>query len=95
MSRHLVPGEKLEDYESPRLLLERAVAVKPDFYFTEVNASAVAQICRRLDGIPLAIELAAAGLKVLPIEQIAARLDDCFGLLTAGGRTTLPRHQTF
>lgn len=94
MSRHLSPGEKLEDYESARLLLERAVAVKPDFDFSEVNASAVAQICRRLDGIPLAIELAAARLKVLSIEQIAMRLDDRFSLLSTGGRVTLPRHQT-
>jgi predicted ATPase/DNA-binding SARP family transcriptional activator len=94
MSRHLMPGEKLEDYESGRLLLERAVVVKPDFDLSGENAAAVAQICRRLDGIPLAIELAAARLKVLPIGQIAARLDDRFSLLTAGGRTTLPRHQT-
>ena len=94
ISRQLLPGEKLEDYESARLLLERAVAVKPDFGITGGNASAVAQICRRLDGIPLAIELAAARLKVLPVGQIAARLDDRFSLLTAGGRTILPRHQT-
>jgi predicted ATPase/DNA-binding SARP family transcriptional activator len=94
MSRKMLPGEKLEDYESVRLLLERATSVKEDFDLTGGNASAVAQICRRLDGIPLAIELAAARLKVLPVGQIAARLDDRFSLLTTGGRTTLPRHQT-
>jgi predicted ATPase/DNA-binding SARP family transcriptional activator len=94
IGRQLMQGEKLGDYESVRLLLERAVAVKPDFTLTRVNASAVVQICRRLDGIPLAIELAAARLKVLPAEQIAARLNDRFNLLTAGGRPTLPRHQT-
>jgi predicted ATPase/DNA-binding SARP family transcriptional activator len=94
MSRQLLPGEKLEIYDSIRLLLERAAVVNPDFNLTEENTSAIAQICRRLDGIPLAIELAAARLKVLSIGQIAARLDDLFTLLTDGGRTTLPRHQT-
>ncbi len=58
------------------------------------NAAAIAQICRRLDGIPLAIELAAARVRLLSVEQIAARLDDCFHLLTGGSRTALPRHQT-
>ena len=58
------------------------------------NAAAVAQICRRLDGIPLAIELAAARVRALPVEQIAARLDDRFRLLTGGSRTALPRQQT-
>ena len=69
------------------------MAVKPDFALTEQNAPAMAQICYRLDGIPLAIELAAARTKVLSVEQIAERLDDCFGLLTAGGRTAMPRQQ--
>jgi non-specific serine/threonine protein kinase len=60
----------------------------------EKNASIVAQICRRLDGIPLAIELAAARIKVLTVDEIASRLDDRFSLLTAGSRTAIPRHQT-
>src|SRR5439155_10460791 len=58
------------------------------------NAPAVAQVCHRLDGIPLAIELAAARMKVLTVAQIAARLDDRFRLLTGGSRTALPRQQT-
>src|SRR5439155_8972105 len=58
------------------------------------NAPAVAQVCYRLDGIPLAIELAAARMKVLAVAQIAARLNDRFRLLTGGSRTALPRHQT-
>ena len=66
----------------------------PPFALTESNAPAVAQICKRLDGIPLAIELAAARVKVLSAEQIVARLDDRFRLLTGGSRTALPRHQT-
>src|SRR5204862_7623173 len=64
------------------------------FALTNSNAAAVAQVCQRLDGIPLAPELAAARLKVLPVEQIAVRLDDRFRLLTAGSRTALPRQQT-
>ena len=94
MSPQLLPDENLKDYESVRLLVERAAAVKTDFALGVENASAVAQICQRLDGIPLAIELAAARVKVLPVQQIAARLDDRFSLLTAGSRTALPRHQT-
>jgi non-specific serine/threonine protein kinase len=74
--------------------LERATTVKPTFALTEQNATAVAQVCYRLDGIPLAIELAAARTKVLPVEEISRRLDDCFRLLAAGGRTAMPRHRT-
>jgi non-specific serine/threonine protein kinase len=81
-------------YEGVRLFIERAIAVQPNFNMTDANASAVAQICYRLDGIPLAIELAAARVKALSVEQIAARLDDRFRLLTGGSRTALPRHQT-
>ncbi|MEV6901034.1 BTAD domain-containing putative transcriptional regulator [Amycolatopsis sp. NPDC051372] len=79
---------------SVRLLADRAAAVRPGF---EVNAStvdAVARICRALDGMPLAVELAAARLRSLTIAQLAARLDDRFRLLTAGSRTALPRHRT-
>jgi predicted ATPase len=89
--RHL---ESLPRYESARLFLERAAAVRPTFMLTEQNAPAVAQICYRLDGIPLAIELAAARAKVLSAEQIADRLDDSFRLLSAGARTAIPRHRT-
>ena len=64
------------------------------FMVTNANAPAVAQICYRLDGIPLAIELAAAKIRVLSVEQILSRLDDRFRLLTGGSRTSLERHQT-
>ena len=81
-------------YDAVRLFVERARAVEPGFELTAANADAVAQICRRLDGIPLAIELAAARVRSLPPAQIAARLDDRFRLLTGGSRTALPRHRT-
>jgi predicted ATPase len=68
----------LMQYEAFRLFVERAAAVRPDFALTEQNALPVAQVCQRLDGIPLALELAAARVKVLSMEQIAARLDDRF-----------------
>ena len=84
----------LMDFEAIRLFVERAVAAKPDFELTRDNASFVAQTCSHLDGIPLAIELAAARVKVLTPEQIASRLDDRFHLLTSGSRTALPRQQT-
>ncbi len=77
-----------------RLFVERAATVQPDFALTDENAVAVAQITQSLDGIPLAIELAAARTNVLSAEQIADRLDDSFRLLTRGRRTDLPRHQT-
>lgn len=84
----------LTQYEAVRLFVERAVFSQPAFAVTNSNAPAVVQVCRRLDGIPLAIELAAARVKLLSVEQIAARLDDCFRLLTGGSRTALPRQQT-
>jgi non-specific serine/threonine protein kinase len=80
--------------EAVHLFVERARAAVPDFTLTDRNASAVEQICRRLDGIPLAIELAAARIAVLSPEQIAARLGDRFHLLTGGSRTALPRYRT-
>ncbi len=91
---HLPPPEELTQYEAVRLFVDRASAVLPSFRLTERIGSAVAQICRRLDGIPLATELAAARVTVLSPEQIAARLDDQFRLLTGGSRIALPRHQT-
>ena len=84
----------LLDYEAIRLFVDRASAANPKFKLTKDNASSVAQICRRLDGIPLALELAAARARVLSVEQIAERLDDRFRLLTGGARTALPRQQT-
>ena len=80
--------------EAVRLFVARAAAVSPHFGLTAQNGAWVADICRRLDGIPLAIELAAARVKVLTVEHLAARLDDRFNLLTGGSRTALPRHQT-
>jgi len=77
-----------------RLFVDRALAVHPSFHLKEKNAPAIADICRRLDGIPLAIELASARTKVFSPEEIAARLDDRFRLLTGGSRTALERHQT-
>ena len=85
---------ELAQYESVQLFVDRAASVQSNLAVTSANAEAVAQICYDLDGIPLAIELAAARVNVLPIEQIAARLDDRFRLLTGGSRTALPRQQT-
>ena len=84
----------LKEDESIQLFVERATKSEPRFKLTEDNAASVAQICSRLDGIPLAIELAAARVKIFTPEQIAARLDDRFQLLTGGSRTALPRQQT-
>ena len=89
-----VSREALVEYESIQLFVDRASAANPNFSLTDQNASSVAQICHRLDGIPLAIELAAARARVFSAEQIASRLDDRFKLLTGGSRTALPRQQT-
>jgi predicted ATPase/class 3 adenylate cyclase len=86
--------ESLARNDCVRLFVERATAALPPFRLTATNAPAIAEIGRRLDGIPLAIELAAARARVVPPEQIAARLDDRFRLLAGGSRTALPRHQT-
>ncbi|MGW3044959.1 ATP-binding protein [Kitasatospora sp. NPDC001159] len=80
--------------DAVQLFADRARAVLPSFEVTETNAEAVSLLCRRLDGIPLAVELAAGRLRALSMEQITARLDDRFRLLTGGCRTALPRHQT-
>ncbi len=85
---------ELSQYEAVRLFIERALAVNTDFRVTNENAPALAQICYQLDGIPLAIELAAARIKILPLEKICEKLDDRFRLLTGGKRTALPRQQT-
>ncbi len=86
--------ERLVDYEAVRLFLDRATLRVGGFAPTAKDTSAIAQICARLDGIPLAIQLAAARVKVLSPEDIATRLDDQFQLLTGGNRTALQRHQT-
>ncbi len=86
--------EDLEDSESVRLFAERASERHPGFALVPENAQAVAEICRKLDGIPLAIELAAARIGTLSAEQISERLEDSLKLLTGGGRTRTPRQRT-
>jgi predicted ATPase/DNA-binding CsgD family transcriptional regulator len=86
--------QSLIQSEAGLLFLERARAIQPHFAVTGAVAGAIAQVCCQLDGIPLAIELAAAWVRVLSVPEIAARLDDRFRLLTGGSRTALPRHQT-
>ncbi len=86
---------ELTRYDAIRLFVERAQSVLPTFTLTNQNRVAVVEVCQRLDGMPLAIELAAARVNVLTVQQIAARLDDRLALLTGGNRTALiPRHQT-
>jgi non-specific serine/threonine protein kinase len=86
--------ELLSPFEAVRLFIERAQFHQPQFAVTNQNAPALASVCHRLDGIPLAIELAAARVRAMPVEQIEQRLDQRFRLLTGGSRTALPRHQT-
>jgi predicted ATPase/DNA-binding CsgD family transcriptional regulator len=85
---------QLRQNEAVMLFTERAVAASGTFALSGTNQVAVAELCRRLDGLPLAIELAAVRTRVLTVEQIRDRLSDRFGLLTGGGRAALPRHQT-
>ena len=85
---------QLAGYDAVRLFVERAAAALPGFTLSPDNAAAVAQVCRRLDGTPLALELAAARVRLLRVEQIAARLDDRFALLVGGDRAAMPRQQT-
>jgi predicted ATPase/class 3 adenylate cyclase len=86
--------QTIEKSEAVKLFMERATAILPEFEMTEAKAPVIAQICRRLDGIALAIELAASRVKILKVDQIASRLDDAFRFLTGGSRTALPRQQT-
>ncbi len=89
-----VAVDRLGCYEAVQLFLARGRAARTDLTLTDRNAANVAWICRKLDGIPLAIELAAARLGMFGIEEVAARLGDTFRLLTGGSRTVLPRQQT-
>jgi len=91
--RDITP-DRLRGIESARLLIERATQVRGDFVLTHENSRAIASVCRRLDGIPLAIELAAARARTLSVEEIDTRLDQRFRLLTGGSRNVLPRQQT-
>ncbi|MBK1784379.1 AAA family ATPase [Prauserella sp. ASG 168] len=88
------PTEDALDYPAVRLFTERAAAVAPGFALDANTADTVVHICRALDGLPLAIELAAARVRSLPVEEVATRLDDRFALLSRGSRTAAPRHRT-
>jgi non-specific serine/threonine protein kinase len=88
------PIEETAGSEAGQLFIERAQAARPEFALTDRTARAVAEVCRRLDGLPLALELAAARVRVLDVEQLAARLDDRLRLLAVGSRTAPPRQQT-
>ncbi len=85
---------ELAGHDSIRLFVERATAALPSFRLSEENAAAVVYLCRQLDGIPMALELAAARVRLLRVEEIVARLDDRFRLLAGSNRTAPPRHQT-
>ena len=87
-------AEQALRFPAVRLFADRAAAVRPGFAVQADNVADVVKICRRLDGLPLAIELAAARLRTLPLHAVASRLDDRFRLLTGGSRTAMPRHQT-
>jgi predicted ATPase/DNA-binding SARP family transcriptional activator len=89
-----VSPEQLARYDAVRLFVDRATAVQPTFVLDADAAPAVHQICHRLDGMPLALELAGARVRVLPPREIAVRLDDRFSLFVSGSRRALPRHQT-
>src|SRR4029079_6775007 len=89
-----LPPDRALEYESVRLFAERARAGLPSSLLSIANCQAVTEICRHLDGLPLAIELAAPRVRALEVEQIAARLDDCLRVLGSAHRTGLPRHQT-
>jgi predicted ATPase len=93
-SRQPLPIEELSRYEAIMLFVQRAVDVKPDFALTDENAQTVAEICERLDGLPLAIELAAARIKMLPPQALLTRLSSRLELLTGGARDLPPRQQT-
>jgi len=91
--QHQDTSAQLNEYDAVRLFIERGQVVASDFAITERNTATIAKVVRHLDGLPLAIELAASRLRLLSVEQIAQRLDDTFRLLTNDERGTLPRHQ--
>jgi predicted ATPase/class 3 adenylate cyclase len=93
-SERLPPLDELSEYEAIALFVDRCSAYQPAFALTDENAGDIVRICRRLDGVPLALELAAARVRVLSVAQVAQRLDDRFRLLTGGGRTVVARQQT-
>ena len=93
-SRRRLDPEELLGYESIRLFVARVIAVKPTFTLTAANAESVVQITERLDGLPLALELAAARAKVLSVQEIAARLDSSLQILDGGPKAALARHRT-
>lgn len=90
----LPPLDHLEQYDAVRLFVERTTAVVPSFGLTPQNARAVAQLCQHVDGLPLALELAAAQMPALSVEQLVARLEHSLHLFQGGSRTALPRQQT-
>lgn len=91
---NVTPLDLLTQCDSVQMFNDRAIASQPGFQVTDQNAAAIASICHRLDGIPLAIELAAARVRSLTVEKIAERLSDRFHVLTGGSRSALPRQQT-
>jgi predicted ATPase/class 3 adenylate cyclase len=93
-SQSTAVADPANQFDAVRLFVDRASAVRGGFILTDANAPAVAEVCRRLDGLPLAIELAAARVNALSVEQLAERVDDRLRLLTGGSRTALPRQQT-
>jgi predicted ATPase len=92
--RDMVTADAADQFAAVRLFVERARQALPTFRLTDQNVASVVQLCRRLDGMPLALELAAARIRTLPVEQLASRLDDRFRLLTGGNRLSVPRQQT-
>ena len=88
------PASRVLESDAVQLFIDRARLVEPEFTVNDRNAAAVSKICRRLDGLPLAIELAAATTRVMPVDEILGRLEDRFRFLTGGARTAVPRHQT-
>lgn len=86
--------ESISEYESVKLFIDRAISVKPGFTLNEQNIMAVAELCKRIDGIPLAVELAAKRIIILSVEKINEKLSDRFRFLTGGNQTALPRHKT-
>ena len=92
--QRLPPPKELAGYPAVRLFVERTQAVQPGFVLTTDNAPAIARVCARLEGLPLALELAAARTRAMAVGQIAARLDESFRLLVGGSRTAHSRHRT-